>query len=852
MKQPVAVLLLLALLTAVPGFGRASTQDTRGGWRTIAGGDEILSLAADPWDPTILWAGTEGGGAVVWDLDRAEHTQYVFPDQPGLASNTIYDIAFGPNATWLATSAGVTQVVDADWTTYGLDEGLPSLVITSIAVGGDGAGWAGSHANGIAVLDPGSSQWRVHEVNDRDPEQGPAANQIADIAADVDGSDRVWVAHGRASTGDRAALSVYDPAQQIWEFVYSVGPAGDPTEGPAGDQIMALDFDDESGALWLGSWAEGVLYYDGDTWGQYQTSAGLCGKSVWAIAADRDEVWAACGDDGGGAGAARWLGDSWETWTTDDLPTDVVTSIAIADGVAYLGTNGPGDGGSGIVPFDREPLDPLTTAPTTPWSNDITALLFDQEGTLWVGTRGAGLMKYDPYAGLAEWEVFTEESTGGRLVGDTITDLALREGQLWIASTKTIPQGTGYADGGVSMLDLDTEEWDPPIRSSSSSPGTCIGLPDDEVSSLAVAPDDGRVWMGIGIGSGGPGYATSSQQGDGIVAYDPDPSVDEWFCFTYEDTGEGLAGNTVLDLAFDDAALWVAASYHISTSDGRKRGGGVSRFEEDGWTAWVDEDEGFVTYSASGVDLDRDPVTGDVRSVFVDHAGEVWAGTYDLERGNLSDVWPLVDAVVNHRVGSSWESAVFGGSGWVSAIAEDGLDQVWVGTTRGHIQEFSPAGGMPQDTAFGGAHVWNGSDWTALLPPESGDDGTPSGIAAKAITALVLDPMTGDMWIGTENGGLSVFEIDAPFATSTPCVDCATKTPMPPDSPTQNPISTVVATSTRSSPAATPPGDATPVPTGDPEPEPPPDVPEASTIVLLGAGLAGLAAWHRRRQLFPS
>ncbi len=827
----------LALLTACCcAPGTLGAQDGLAGWTTLANGDEIISLLADRLTSDRLWAGTEGGGLVVWDVRQRTFEQHVYPDQPGLAGNSILDIAIASDGSvWLATDGGVSAFRGTSWRRYGPEHGLPGRRISAIAVTPDGRVWAGARSQGLAVLEPGADSWRLVKANSLLPSAGPGVDRVADLLVEA-GSGRLWVAHGRARSGSQPALSLYDATSDRWLQYY---PDSDPTKGPPNDQVMALA-QTRDGALWLATWARGVVRYDGQQWQAFDEQDGLCGRTVWAIASGADEVWAACGSDTGGDGVARWRNGSWSRVDGDARLAEVV-AVAVLDGVAYLGTNGPGELGAGIVPFTGEALEALTTAPTTPFANEITAIAFDEAGRAWVGTRGAGLMRFDG----SSWEQYTQETTAGLLVGDTITDLAVRQGQLWVGVTKTAPPSGSWLDGGVSILNLADDTWEDPLPYGPES--GCDGLPDREVSSLAIGSDPHEtVWIGLGIGSGGPGYERATHQGNGVVAYDP--VTDSWECYSYESTGQGagLAGNTVLDLAVVDDALWVAASYHTSPTDQRRRGGGVSELKAGQWTSWRDDEEGLKTYSQPP---GRDPIVGDVRSAGVDDHGAVWMGTWDLDTGELVNVWPYVDAVVNERAGAIWLPHIFPGCGWVSAMATDSTGRLWVGTTRGHASsrhdvEYSAAGGESVDTSEGGLRIWNGSAWTRVLGLDSGLPDQPlSGLASKAITALARHPTTGAMWVGTENGGLAVFGQGAAVATRTPANGATAR-------PSLTPGATFPVVLTIPAPTVCP---DCPTPTLRPRPtdlppfEPPPEVPEAGTLVLLAVGLGGLAVWLRRR-----
>jgi hypothetical protein len=535
-------------------------------------------------------------------------------------------------------------------------------------------------------------------------------------------------------------------------------PAG--SEAPPADQIMALTFD-EAGNLWAGSWSRGVLRFDGQAWHQQTEADGLCGKNVWAIAAGSGAVWAACGQDRSGdvargAGVSRWDGERWTTWTRDQgLPTDDVVALAVAGERAFLGTNTGEGPAQGIVPMTERPQPALTTAGggRTPASNDVTALTFAPDGTLWAGTRGAGLLER---AG-EKWRQHTMADTPG-LAGDTVTALAIAGGKLYVATTKTQVEGGHYTDGGLSIRDLATGAW----RMERAADGR---LPDDEIASLAVT-GDGRVWVGTGVAQDGPGSGANAQRGDGLAVYDP--AENRWAAFTRASTAGGLAGDTVTALATLGGELWAAASYAWDAG-GRRVGGGASRLAGGAWRGWPGGAEGLVAFH------DDSGVTGDLRAAWVDRTGTPWVGGWTLtDPLELTSRWPRVDAVVNHWDGSAWQADTFRGAGWVSALAEDnvGNGRLWAGTSRGPAGEYSAAGGTWLDVGAGGAWLRQPSGWQNVTPASG-------GLASENVTAMALEPATGHLWFGTGAGGLSVMEDGRPLATASPTPPGATAAPPP-------------------------------------------------------------------------
>lgn len=873
-------------LFGAPARPAAAQLDFLEDWWTYANGDEILTVEVNPSDPDEVWVGTEGGGVVVWSIDRSggtvrgDFTQYLYPNDPGLASNTVYDIAFDPvnGDVWIATERGLTWVSGVRWEVIDFSDAIPDVdIVNAVAVDGEGRVWLGTPGDGLAMRDT-FGDWTYVDIDDlaldsEEAREGPGALEVWDIAVDLD--DRVWVVHGRQSA-ETPVASVYDPDHDPddgqWRHIISGGPTEDvdpitfEVAAPRTSSITSVAVDDASGDVWLASWGRGAYRWSDGTWFEYSDAASSdpevtppCSDTLWAIDARDGEVWVACSGSSGaserGAGVAAWGGgDSWSLITlTHGLPTNVVTAVAISDGWTYLGTDSSTNGnvftGNGVVPvrFDTagssQVAAELLTSGVAPHANEITAMIFDPAGRLWAGTRGAGLMRWDGDG--SAWERFTFDGTSRDLAGDTITDFALRGDELWISATSVVRAGREHVDGGVSVYDLTTDTWTAVHRPQPD------GFENGQISSLTVL-SDGRVAMGLGSGTGGVGIY--SQNGQGVAIYNP--TSDTWDYHDHELTGGALSGNTVLDVQSDGLDLWAAVSYFSDPLNASRRtGGGVSRLAGGDWTSWGVGDDGFET-------IEDGLISGDTRSLLVDSLGDVWAGTYDTE--SVVGSWPLVDAVVNRwsRVRAEWEADTFSAQGWVSAIVEDTDEMIWAGTTRGHLQEAWPARGVLSPTtadiktvdyAQGGIYVFDGGEWLSVTPRNS-------GLAFKAIRSMAIEPATGYVWVGGESGGLSVYRVGVPAGptrtprpTNTPGPSPTpgpTDTPGPPATPTLPAVYTVPPP-TSSGDNGLVPIDATrsPVPPGD-EPSPPPEVPEASTWILLMLGLGATWWWARRRTAF--
>ncbi len=208
---------------------------------------------------------------------------------------------------------------------------------------------------------------------------------------------------------------------------------------------------------------------------------GLSQSSVNCMLQDRDGfAWLGTQD-----GLNRYDGHEFRVWKTDaddplTLSDAYITCFAEdADGNLWVGSEA-----SGFAHFDRASgaLDFLCTGPprsgeSTGANYEILDLAVDETGVVWLGTRVHGLLRYDPTSGeLRSWRQAPDA-----LPADEVTALLLdRDGKLWVGTT-----------AGLVCFDRDSEQlcrW-------RHQPGNLTSLSGDIVQALLQTPA-GNLWIG--------------------------------------------------------------------------------------------------------------------------------------------------------------------------------------------------------------------------------------------------------------------------------------------------------------------------------------------------------------------
>ncbi len=467
--------------------------------------------------------------------------------------------------------------------------------------------------------------------------------------------------------------------------------------------------------------------------------------------------------------------------------------LQTADGYLWVG------GYEGLARFDgvRFEVFDKTTTPAL-GDNNVFALAEDSEGSLWIGTDGAGVVRLTD-------GTFTGYTTRHGLVHDRVTSLReSRDGGLWVATRGGLSRirngqiDSWLAGEGLPRQRLWALEED---RDGSLWIGTDVDLfrlqdgefarrpleacPDCGVSALHRALD-GNMWVGTYGGhlvrfQAGVADAHWSLPEIDVMAIRDDADGNLWIAtyggglfrlhggeLTSLGAADGLTSDTVWALEEDsEGSLWMGTE-----------GGGLLRLRDTAVTPITTRD---------GLPHDR------VWVVHADPAGRLWAGTDGglamWENGELT-TYTTRDGLASNAVtafsdradGSLWIGTYQGLNLWrderispappgddvtITAVYEADAD-LWLGTENrgllrlrsGEVTSFTVDDGLPADNVKVLAGDRDGTLWIGtdggLARLRAGEPVTITrveGLAGAFVRSIYVDPED-TMWIGTRGSGL--------------------------------------------------------------------------------------------------
>lgn len=319
----------------------------------------------------------------------------------------------------------------ADGTLVEFTSHLSGHGVFAIAVGPDGAVWAGTDGGGVfRIGDSGTTRYGLKD--------GLTSEKIRALMIDPDGS--VWI--GTEGGGLNRLTS---------NGVESLLVAN----GMPNDIVRAISRDRE-GTIWLGTNGGGLVALKLHKFALYTTRRGMSSDAVRVILQARDgAIW--IGTDGGGVNVVRNGGIS-VIGTADGLPNDFARSLLEArDGTMWIGTVGGG------LAWHRNGVTRRFDGPLP--SDTILSLAETPDGALWVGTN-RGLVEVrnhrvvrtiDSSTGLGDANVSAlQVDSKGRVWAGTASGLFIIHGN----GIETVPlEGALYRSIFCIRLEADGTAW---------------------------------------------------------------------------------------------------------------------------------------------------------------------------------------------------------------------------------------------------------------------------------------------------------------------------------------------------------------------------------------------------------
>ncbi len=820
------------------GLSRQAPDDTWTTFRldnTYQRGDQVSVATADA---------PAGANEVTTDFRNPAYADQAFVDGLVMLGDDptlyYYEGAYrdADNVTIIKVTPPLSHTVPSGTTIHTVKLGLPSNDVTAVAVAPSGEVWVGTrqmvrqtsayngqayYAGGVARFNPADGTWTSWGVP-----QGLSSYDVTDIAIDPT-SGEVWVTtmsymvwrppdpEDPLDTGawvpEGGGVSRWDGTR--W-MVYQRDPEN-PSSYPSHNTVLGVAIDG-AGRKWFTTWGGGLNVLQGASqWDKFTASPeGLPSNYVRTVAVDsRDQVWCAVATNSTGPGdgvavldhngtISNLDDDLWTRYTTDDgLPGNTVAAILPdLSGVAmWFGVSDHKGNGHGVARLDLETGDWTTyaTAPTNLASNQITAIGFAPDGSVWFGTgdltksgRGKGLSILHPDG---TWTRVSTKFRGNQVT--TVTE-DTPAGSTWVPAGFASRQeanaalSTGYVMFGddptvytyVSFSESRRALRVQPSLVRDAPAGTPVyavelGVGSDNISDIAFDAQ-GRAWVGTRQDTWDPYLYTYLDGGLSVL--------EDGVWTTYTSDNSGLVSSSVSAVAAEPPScggkIWVGTgslrdfsgfglcSFDPATNqwdcitDSRIPSHLITDISVDPSTCnvWLATapywPQGAGSRAGGGVgrydgstwtkwrngDAGLVSTENDFRSIVAvpDGSGTAWVGTWSYDDCVPCD-WPYMTATVHFFNGSAWQPVYFPSDGWITSLTLDGDGRLWAGASRGRV-DWLPWGWEEADLGQAGVHLFDGKSWTLLSPDNS-------ALPTVNIQVLATD-QHGSVWVGTTQEGV--------------------------------------------------------------------------------------------------
>lgn len=260
----------------------------------------------------------------------------------------------------------------------------------------------------------------------------------------VDHSGRVWMASG--------GLTFYDHGN--WQTFGNI-------------VVLQIAVDKDNNAWCASDLFSGQLTKcDGSSIVSYNSSnSGIPSDWVTGVTVDNNNtIWAACSFTGVG----EFDGENWTKHLDGSIGSGNQPMTYDRNNTIWLGSQ------TGLYRYAEQEWTQFAAENSELPSNEISAVVCEKNGDLWVATITKGIARFDG----SNWTTYTAASSG--LPSDTVRSLAIdSNGVLWVG---TIAGLASY--NGTTWLVKNKENW---------------VLPGNIVAGIAVAPDNG-LWVATEAG----------------------------------------------------------------------------------------------------------------------------------------------------------------------------------------------------------------------------------------------------------------------------------------------------------------------------------------------------------------
>lgn len=602
---------------------RSIIQDTTGVlWVATVGGlnhffshtKEFIHYVHNPNDSTSLahntiykilkdrdggiWLGTWGGG-----LEKMEKKIQVFNDErktsynfihhkPDASKNSISslwitDIAEGPDGSlWIATNNGLNKYdkKNKQFTIYKNDpnniNSLNSNDISAVCVDNTGKIWVGTWGSGLNILDPKSNEISRYRYS---------KNDFTSISHDIimkiycDKSGNIWL----GTWGGGLDKAIYKKPNGLTEgnnieFIRYQHSELD-IKSISSNSIYSM-MEDNTGIMWVGTDWGGINKFEKEVakFGLIQSqpgnSHGLSNNVVFSLLIDRNNLlW--IGTQEGLNIYNRQTGQFSlflnEPGNENSLSHNLVRSmIEDKDGNVWLGTlSGLNKYSIKSKQFKRYIIDI-----TNPSFNNVLALFYGSDNSIWIGSYGAGLLRLDPET--EKLISYKKDSRNPKGISDEIVWSIVedKDKNIWI----------GTYDGGIIKYDRKADEFYHYVNDSTDS----TSLSNNYVLSLFI-DHQGTLWAGTALGlnkllkiNGNKAEFKSYYMKDGLAAQTINGIVEDNQNNLWITTSQGLsrldpATNYIKSFGLDDGIQDVEFSINAIIKDkktGEVFAGGIKGF----------------------------------------------------------------------------------------------------------------------------------------------------------------------------------------------------------------------------------------------------------------------------------